>query len=143
MNQRGRLDVSVAMRADKGYPMIYAIARMTLPPERLEEALEILSSVAQRCRFERGCIRSNVYQDIEQQNAILLEQVWNNEKDMEDHLRSPDYYNVLLVAEMALALPEIRFDIVERSTGVETVEKARSARRGERMKGVGHENSYQ
>ncbi len=108
--------------------MIYAIARMTLPSERLEEALEILNSVTQRSRFERGCIRSNVYQDVELKNAILLEQLWENEKDMEDHLRSTDYQSVLLVAEMALASPEIRFDTVVRTTGVETIEKARIGR---------------
>ncbi len=106
--------------------MIYAITRMTLPSERLEEALEILCSVTQRSRFEQGCIRSNVYQDVEQKNAILLEQVWKNEKDMEDHLRSADYHSVLLVAEMAVALPEIRFDTVVHTTGVEKIEKART-----------------
>ncbi len=111
--------------------MIYAIARMTFPAERLEEALEILSSVMQRSRFERGCIRSNIYQDVEQKNSIMLEQVWKDEKDMEVHLRSTDYHRVLLVAEMALASPEIRFDTVARTTGVETIEKARIARREE------------
>jgi quinol monooxygenase YgiN len=117
--------------------MIYAITRMTFPSERLEEALEILSSVMQRSRFERGCIRSNIYQDVEQKNSIMLEQVWKNEKDMEDHLRTTDYHSVLLVAEMADASPEIRFDTVVRTTGVETIEKARTAKaEGERMKGV-------
>ncbi len=109
--------------------MIYAIARMTIPSQRLEEALEILCSVTQRCRFERGCIRSSVYQDVEQKNAIMLEQIWKNEKDMEEHLRSDEYHNVLLVAEMALAPPEIRFDTVVRTTGFETIEKARTVQR--------------
>ncbi len=112
--------------------MIYAIARMTLPSERLEEALEILGSVTQRSRFERGCISSNVYQDVETKNAVMLEEVWKNEKDLEDHLKSADYHSVLLVAEMAVAAPEIRFDTVARTTGVETIEKARSSRQKER-----------
>ncbi len=111
--------------------MIYAIARMTFPSDRLEEALEILSSVAQRSRFERGCIRSSIYQDVEENNAIMLEQVWKNEKDMEDHLRTTDYHSVLLVAEMAIAPPEIRFDTVVHTSGVETIEKARTAPREE------------
>ncbi len=112
--------------------MIYAIARMTLPSERLDEALEILSSVTQRSRCDRGCIRSSVYQEVDQKNAIMLEQVWRNEKDLEYYLRSTDYHRVLLVAEMALALPEIRFDTVVRTTGVETIEKARSTMQQER-----------
>jgi quinol monooxygenase YgiN len=108
--------------------MIYAIARITIPSPKVKDALEILCSVTQRSRFERGCIRSTVYRDVEVENAVMLEQVWENEDDLANHLRSDEYRKVLLVAEMALPRPEIRFDVVARTTGVETIEKARIAR---------------
>ncbi len=41
------------------------------------------------------------------------------------HLRSDEYRNLLLVLEMALKEPEIRFDTISSSTGIETIEKAR------------------
>jgi hypothetical protein len=41
------------------------------------------------------------------------------------HLRSDEYRNLLLILEMALEQPEIRFDTISGSTGIETIEKAR------------------
>jgi quinol monooxygenase YgiN len=108
--------------------MIYAIARITIPSPMVKDALEILCSVTQRSRFERGCIRSTVYRDAEVENAVMLEQVWENEADLANHLRSDEYRKVLLVAEMALPTPEIRFDVVAHTSGVETIQKARTAR---------------
>ncbi len=106
--------------------MIYAMLRMAIPFHRLKEVVETLSSVAQRSRWEEGCIRSAVYQDVELGNVIMLEQLWKSEKDLECFLRSSEYQKILLVADLALASPEIRFDTVVRTTGVETIEKART-----------------
>jgi len=44
---------------------------------------------------------------------------------MDLHIRSDEYRNLLMVLEMALEQPEIRFDIISSSTGIETIEKAR------------------
>jgi quinol monooxygenase YgiN len=121
--------------------MIYAIARITIPSPMVKDAMEILCSVTQRSRFERGCIRSNVYRDVEVDNAVMLEQVWENEADLANHLRSDEYRKVLLVAEMALTTPEIRFDVVARTTGVETIQKARTARPRETSNKCRHQDA--
>jgi hypothetical protein len=42
------------------------------------------------------------------------------------HLRSHQYRELLLVMELAVAAPEVRFDAVSRSTGFETIEGART-----------------
>jgi hypothetical protein len=56
----------------------------------------------------------------------MLEEVWRAEEDLDLHIRSDEYRNLLLVLEMALRQPEIRFDTISSSTGIETIEKARS-----------------
>lgn len=56
----------------------------------------------------------------------MLKEVWKSEEELNLHLRSDEYRNVLLILEMALEQPEIRFDTILSSTGIETVEKARS-----------------
>jgi quinol monooxygenase YgiN len=56
----------------------------------------------------------------------MFEEIWKSEEDLECHLRSDDYRKVLLVLEMAVKQPEIRFDTISSSTGIETIEKARS-----------------
>ena len=109
--------------------VLHAIARMTIPVIKLNEAIEILSSIAQRTRFEAGCVSCYVYQDVDSENALMIEEIWKDEKDLVRHLRSDEYQKILLVAEMASAPPEIRSYNILRTTGVETVEEARSAKR--------------
>jgi hypothetical protein len=40
--------------------------------------------------------------------------------------RFPNLFGVLLVVEMSKGPPEIRFNVISESSGVETIEKARS-----------------
>ena len=106
--------------------MVHATIRMLIPPKRRGEVLDILSSVAERSRFEEGCINSRVYQDLDSEPVFMLDQLWTSGEGLEGYLRSEEFRKVLLVVEMSLEPPEIRFEEVSRSTGVETIEKARS-----------------
>ncbi len=60
----------------------------------------------------------------------MLEEIWRTEEDLNRHIRSDEYLNLLLVVDMALKQPEIRFDIISRSMGMEAIEKARSVTAG-------------
>jgi quinol monooxygenase YgiN len=55
----------------------------------------------------------------------MLEELWTSGEDVQRHLRSEKYRKILLVVEMAEESPEIRFDTIAESSGVETIEKAR------------------
>jgi quinol monooxygenase YgiN len=105
--------------------MIIATMKIMVHPAKRDDALAILHSVTQQARIDPECISSSVYCDVESVNVIILEELWSNEEALERHLRSDDYYKVLLVAEMALAPPEIRFDTISSSAGIEFVNKAR------------------
>jgi len=54
------------------------------PPKRRGEVMEILSSLAERSRFEAGCIGTRVYQDVQVEPAILIEQLWKSGEDLAD-----------------------------------------------------------
>jgi quinol monooxygenase YgiN len=99
---------------------------MTIPPQKSGEALKILGSVAELCRVDPGCLGCHIYGDLQEKNVLMLEEVWKAEEDLRLHLRSDEYRNLLLVLELALKRPEIRFHTVSSSTGIETIEKARS-----------------
>jgi quinol monooxygenase YgiN len=105
--------------------MIQATIRMTIPLQKSGEVLKILRSVAELCRDYPGCLGCHIYGDLQEKNVLMLEEVWRSEEDLELHLRSDEYHNLLLVLEMALKQPEIRFDTISSSTGMETIEKAR------------------
>jgi len=106
--------------------MIHATIRMKMPGQKAKEAMEILRSVAERTRVEPGCISCRIYRDDQEEHAILVEEFWKSQEELERHLRSAEYRNVLLVVEMAHEKPEISFCEFSGSTGVETIEKART-----------------
>jgi len=110
--------------------MVLATLRMTIPAKKVGEALKILRSVAELSRVQLGCLSCRVYRNGLGDNVLLFEQLWSNEADLERHLRSDEYRQVLLVLEMAIKQPEIRFDTISSSAGIEIIEKARSSIRG-------------
>ena len=105
--------------------MIQATIRMTIPPQKSGEVLKILKSVVELCRDGPGCLSCHLYGDLQEKNVLMLEEVWRSDEDLNLHLRSDEYRNLLLVLEMALKQPEIRFNTISSSTGIETIEKAR------------------
>jgi quinol monooxygenase YgiN len=105
--------------------MFRSTIRMTLSAERIGEAIGILNRVVERTRVEPGCDGCYLYRDAQEESVVTLEEIWSNKEQMDRHLRSPDYQQLLLVMEMASAAPEVRFDTVVSSTGIETIERAR------------------
>jgi quinol monooxygenase YgiN len=108
--------------------MIHSTVRIVTGAEKREEAFEILRSMAERTRVESGCITCRIYRDTQEELSIMLEEIWKDEEDLNRrHLRSDEYRNVLLVMEMAVEQPEIRFETIARTNGIEIIEKARRA----------------
>jgi quinol monooxygenase YgiN len=106
--------------------MIIATLRMTIPPKKRGEALKIIRSVAELCRDDPGCLSCHIYGDLQDNEVLVFEEVWRDKEDLKVHIRSDEYRNLLLVLEMAPKQPEIRFDTISSSTGIETIEEARS-----------------
>jgi len=105
--------------------MVRSIIRMLIPLEKQSEALDILGSMIEQTQFEPGCVSCRLYRGVEDARAIMFEELWLSEEDVQCHLRSDNYRKVLLVVELAVEPPEIRFDTIEHSMGVERIEQAR------------------
>jgi quinol monooxygenase YgiN len=110
--------------------LIQATITMAIPLQKSGEALRIVKSFTEQSRDEPGCMSCHIYEDLQEKNVYMLKEVWRSEEDLDRHLRSDEYRNLLLVLEMALEQPEIRFDTISISTGIETIEKARYHRLG-------------
>ena len=105
--------------------MVKSTIRMLIPLQKQSEALEILGSTIEQTQFEPGCISCRLYRGVEDVRAVMLEELWASDEDVQRHLRSEKYRKILLVVEMAEESPEIRFDTIVQSSGVETIEQAR------------------
>jgi len=106
--------------------MILATVRMTIPSQKRDEVLKILRSMTEQCRYDPGCLSCHIYGDLQEKDVFVLEQAWRAEEDLDLHLRSGEYLNLLLVLEMSIKQPEIRFDTIASSMGIEAIEKARN-----------------
>jgi len=107
--------------------MVISTIRMTIPVAKHNDALRILRSIAVQSRDEQGGLVYSVYKDIEDDKVLMIQGNWKSEENMGQHIRSDEYRNLLLVLEMSLKQPEIRFDTISNSTGIETIEEIRSA----------------
>lgn len=105
--------------------MVRSTIRMLIPLEKQSEALEILGSTIEQTQFEPGCVNCRLYRGVEDARTIMLDELWMSDEDVQRHLRSQKYRKILLVVEMAAEPPEIRFDTITHSTGVETIEQVR------------------
>jgi quinol monooxygenase YgiN len=109
--------------------MIHATIRMTIPPQKSDAVLGILRSVLEQCGDNPQCLSSHLYRDLQENNVLMLEQIWSTEEDLNYHIRSDEYRNLLLALELAVKRPEIRFNVISSSSGIETIEKARNQAR--------------
>ena len=109
--------------------MILATIRMIIPPKKRDGALKKLRSVVEPCQDDPNCLSCHIYGDLQEKDVLMIEEIWRAEENLDLHLRSDEYRNLLLVLEMALKQPEIRFDTISNSTGIETIEMARTPAR--------------
>lgn len=89
----------------------------------------VLRATVEQTRHIEGCAGCRLYRDAQEVGALLIEESWTDKNALYRHLRSDAFQHILLVVEMAAEAPEIRFDWISRSTGIETVEAARGERK--------------
>ena len=106
--------------------MIHTTIRMMMPPGKRNEALGILNVVAERAGVEPGCFFNRVYQDVKDENILMVEELWNSEEELNRHLCSDDYRNVLCLMELSIEPPEFNFRSIAKTIGLEAIEKARN-----------------
>ena len=106
--------------------MIDATIKMTVPSEKRKEVLQTFKALLGPIRREQGCISCNCYVDAESENIIFFKEEWRTGEDLDKHLKSV-HFGVLIGAMKLLDKePEIRFDTISSTAGVEAVKAARA-----------------
>jgi quinol monooxygenase YgiN len=106
--------------------MIDATIKMTVPPGKRKELLQTLTAILGPIRREPGCISCNCYVDVEAENNFYFRAEWKNSEELETHLRSV-HFGVLIGAMKLLNIePDIRFNTISSTAGVEAVNAARA-----------------
>jgi len=106
-------------------PMIIGTVRFLPPPNRHVAVLEILRSVQGPVRAQPGCAACDILDEQGPETAIVLLERWETEEALETHLRSEAYRRILGAIELSGGQPDIRFEHVSSSEGLELVERLR------------------
>jgi quinol monooxygenase YgiN len=106
--------------------MVHTMIRLEMSRENVGAALEILCPLAERSRVVPGCISSRIYEDVQQADTIMIEELWSSQEALRGHLCTSDFQRILLVIEMANGQPEISISTISDSRGLEAIVEARS-----------------
>ncbi len=104
--------------------VIFTLRIVTAPQSRAE-VVRTLAAQLGPTRVQSGCLRCDLYRDVENQGAITLVEEWESQADLDLRLRSEDYRSVLGAIELSQEPPVIHFDTVTRRAGLEIVVSAR------------------
>ena len=105
--------------------MITATFRIVVYPERRDEVLKTLRPLIGPTEAEPGCISCRIHQDVDNPNVLTLVEQWDTQADLDKHIASDDFRRILAVLDLSIEPPEIRFDGIAESAGIELIESAR------------------
>ena len=108
--------------------VIFTLRIVTVPHSRAE-VVRTLAAQLGPTRAQSGCLRCDLYQDVENPDAITLVEEWESQADLDPRLRSEDYRAVLGAIELSQEPPLIHFDTVIRRTGSGMLEQRKPRRR--------------
>jgi quinol monooxygenase YgiN len=106
--------------------MVISTLRILTTPRARAEVVQTLAAQLGPTRVLPGCCKCDLYQDVENPEAITLVEEWGSPGDLRLRLRSEDYRAVLAAVELSQEQPEIYFDTVIRRGGLEVVVAARA-----------------
>jgi len=105
--------------------MIIGTVRILPPPARHADVLEVLRSVQGPVRAQPGCVACDIYEEQGPEPAVVFVERWGTDAALAAHLRSDMYRRILGAIELSSDKPEIRFEHVSSSEGMELIERLR------------------
>ena len=108
-------------------PLIVGTLRILPLPERRAEVLEIFQAIQGPVLAQPGCTACSIYEEQGPAQAIVLIESWANQEALDRHLRSEAYRLILGAIELSDGQPEVRFDHVSASEGMELITRTRNA----------------
>jgi quinol monooxygenase YgiN len=73
-----------------------------------------------------GCVACHIYEEQGPEAAVVLVERWDSQAALEEHLRSETYRRILGAIELSGAPPEVCFDYVSVTEGMDLIERSRT-----------------
>jgi quinol monooxygenase YgiN len=105
--------------------MVISTLRIITALKSRAEVIRTLLAQLGPMRVQPGCLRCDLYRDVDDPGAITLVEEWDSQAELDLRLGSEEYRAVLAAIELAQEQPVIHFDTVIRRAGLEIVASAR------------------
>jgi quinol monooxygenase YgiN len=106
--------------------MIVGTLRILPAPDRRAEILEVLRAIQGPVGAQPGCVACHIYEEQGPEPAVVLVERWESQAALEAHLRSETYRRILGAVELSGGPPDVCFDFVSSSEGMELIERSRT-----------------
>ena len=108
--------------------MITSTIRITESESPDGEIVRVLRSLIEPTRVQKGCISCGLYKDLHDPRVIIWAEEWSTQEDLNHHLRSPQYKKILAAFDMSDSQPNMRFNTVIETKGMQLIEEARGTK---------------
>ena len=105
--------------------MVVSTLRLFPSRDERRHVLSILRSVQGPIQAQPHCRSCRVYEEDGLEEAILYMERWDSEPEFERHIRSESYRRILAAVEFSRNPPEISFDFISSTKGMELIEALR------------------
>jgi quinol monooxygenase YgiN len=106
--------------------MVVGILRFPITPGYRGDVLEVLRSIEGLVRAQPGCKPCHIFEEQGLEPAAVLVERWESREMLEFHIRSEFFRRILDAIELAAGPPEVSFDIVSATEGMELIERLRT-----------------
>jgi len=105
--------------------MILSTLRITAASGQEDDVAFTLASLLGPTRVEPGCEGCHIYADVTADNVWIMQTEWRTWEELNRHLRSDRYRQILALMELSAAPPDVRFHEVCETVGIEHVQAIR------------------
>jgi len=105
--------------------MIVGTLRILPARDRRAEILEVFRGIQGPVLAQPGCAACHIYEEQGPVPAIVLVERWESQEALETHLRSEAYRRILGAIELSGGPPDVQFDYVSATNGMELIERSR------------------
>lgn len=71
--------------------MITLTIRMKVRSEKHDELVQTLTVLVKEIKREKGCLQCSFFQDLSDENILLLDEEWDDGKYLDNHLKSNNF----------------------------------------------------
>ncbi len=105
--------------------MIIMTLRLTVSPQKVIDVIELAKSIKGPLSADPECVGVDLFSDATRDDALTLVEKWESEEAIERYVKSAEFAKILAIMEMATSTPDITFDTVSDTAGLEFIGRLR------------------